>query len=90
VSAVKRGVSKVMAKMGISTILSYKGAQIFEAVGLGPQVIDKCFKVSSFKSLFTYCSRGKQKKSDLLKLGYATLKFSLILPQLSCDVHSCL
>lgn len=29
--------------MGISTLQSYKGAQIFEAVGLGPDVIDKCF-----------------------------------------------
>ena len=33
-----------MAKMGISTLQSYKGAQIFEAVGLGQEVIDKCFK----------------------------------------------
>jgi glutamate synthase (NADPH/NADH) large chain len=34
---------KVMAKMGISTLQSYKGAQIFEAVGLGTDVIDLCF-----------------------------------------------
>jgi glutamate synthase domain-containing protein 2 len=34
---------QVMAKMGISTLSSYKGAQIFEAVGLGPDVIAKCF-----------------------------------------------
>jgi len=33
----------VMAKMGISTLASYKGAQIFEAVGLSPEVMDKCF-----------------------------------------------
>lgn len=32
-----------MAKMGISTLQSYKGAQIFEAVGLSQEVIDKCF-----------------------------------------------
>lgn len=32
-----------MAKMGISTIASYKGAQIFEALGLGPDVVDGCF-----------------------------------------------
>ena len=44
VSAMERGISKVMAKMGISTLQSYKGAQIFEAVGLGQEVIDKCFK----------------------------------------------
>ncbi len=34
---------KVMAKMGISTLQSYKGAQIFEAVGLRDEVIDRCF-----------------------------------------------
>jgi len=32
--AVDRGISKIMAKMGISVLQSYKGAQIFEAVGL--------------------------------------------------------
>ncbi|XP_018340972.1 PREDICTED: putative glutamate synthase [NADPH] isoform X1 [Trachymyrmex septentrionalis] len=42
--AMERGIAKVMAKMGISTLQSYKGAQIFEAVGLADEVIDKCFK----------------------------------------------
>ncbi|XP_026675773.1 glutamate synthase 1 [NADH], chloroplastic [Diaphorina citri] len=42
--AMERGISKVMAKMGISTLQSYKGAQIFEAVGLAEEVINKCFK----------------------------------------------
>ncbi|CAG0889586.1 unnamed protein product [Darwinula stevensoni] len=46
-AAMERGIAKVMAKMGISTMLSYKGAQIFEAVGLGPEIIDKCFKNSA-------------------------------------------
>ena len=41
----ERGIAKVMAKMGISTLQSYKGAQIFEAVGIGEEVIEKCFKV---------------------------------------------
>lgn len=40
----ERGISKVMAKMGISTLQSYKAAQIFEAVGLADEVINKCFK----------------------------------------------
>jgi len=39
----KKGILKVMAKMGISTLQSYKGAQIFEAVGLSDQIINKCF-----------------------------------------------
>ena len=42
----ERGLSKVMAKMGISTLQSYKGAQIFEAVGISAEIIDKCFRVS--------------------------------------------
>lgn len=40
---VAKGMLKVMAKMGISTLESYKGAQIFEAIGLAPEVMDKCF-----------------------------------------------
>lgn len=42
--AMQTGISKVMAKMGISTLQSYKGAQIFEAVGLAEDVIEKAFK----------------------------------------------
>jgi glutamate synthase (NADPH/NADH) large chain len=41
--AVAKGMLKVMSKMGISTLQSYKGAQIFEAVGLNDDVIQKCF-----------------------------------------------
>jgi len=40
---VKKGILKVMAKIGISTLQSYKGAQIFEAVGLADEIIDKAF-----------------------------------------------
>ncbi|MEE2780628.1 MAG: glutamate synthase large subunit [Planctomycetota bacterium] len=40
---VAKGMLKVMAKMGISTLQSYKGAQIFEAIGLRDEVIDRCF-----------------------------------------------
>jgi len=40
---VAKGMLKVMAKMGISTLQSYKGAQIFEALGLKDEVIDVCF-----------------------------------------------
>jgi glutamate synthase (NADPH/NADH) large chain len=41
--AVAKGMLKVFAKMGISTLQSYKGAQIFEAVGLNSSVVDLCF-----------------------------------------------
>lgn len=41
--AVGKGILKVLAKMGISTLQSYKGAQIFEAVGLNDEPIQRCF-----------------------------------------------
>jgi glutamate synthase domain-containing protein 2/glutamate synthase domain-containing protein 1/glutamate synthase domain-containing protein 3 len=41
--AVEEGVFKVMSKMGISTLDSYRGAQIFEAVGLDAEVVGVCF-----------------------------------------------
>ncbi len=40
---VAKGMLKVMAKIGISTLQSYKGAQIFEAIGLGDAIIDRAF-----------------------------------------------
>ncbi len=42
--AVDYGICKVLAKMGISTLESYKGAQIFEAIGLGEELIKECFE----------------------------------------------
>ena len=42
--AVAKGMLKVMAKMGISTLQSYKGAQIFEAVGLAQDLVELAFK----------------------------------------------
>lgn len=42
-SAIETGMLKIMAKMGISTIGSYRGAQVFEAVGLSPEVMEQCF-----------------------------------------------
>ncbi|KLU89626.1 glutamate synthase [Magnaporthiopsis poae ATCC 64411] len=38
------GILKVMSKMGISTLASYKGAQIFEALGVDDTVVERCFK----------------------------------------------
>ena len=37
------GILKVMSKMGISTLASYKGAQVFEALGIDETVVDRCF-----------------------------------------------
>jgi len=55
----KKGILKVMAKMGISTLHSYKGARIFEAVGLSDEIIERSFPGTasrvggiSFEALF--------------------------------------
>nr|MBA3304127.1 glutamate synthase subunit alpha [Acidimicrobiia bacterium] len=42
-SAVEEGVLKILSKMGISTVDSYRGAQIFEVIGLAPEVVNRCF-----------------------------------------------
>ncbi|MFC1584330.1 glutamate synthase large subunit [Fibrobacterota bacterium] len=43
ITAIKKGILKIMSKMGISTIRSYRGAQIFEAVGLDSGLINAYF-----------------------------------------------
>ncbi|MHB1091040.1 MAG: glutamate synthase large subunit, partial [Ilumatobacteraceae bacterium] len=43
IKAAGKGVLKVMSKMGVSTIASYTGAQIFEAIGLGHELVDEFF-----------------------------------------------
>lgn len=43
VSALGKGVLKVMSKMGISTIASYRGAQVFQAVGLSEELVEEYF-----------------------------------------------
>jgi glutamate synthase (NADPH) large chain len=43
IKALGKGLLKVMSKMGVSTVASYRGAQIFEAIGLGDEVIGTCF-----------------------------------------------
>lgn len=49
VKSINKGVLKTMSKMGISTLKSYLGAQIFEAVGISSAVVDKYFKGTTSK-----------------------------------------
>src|SRR5690554_3823136 len=41
---INKGLMKILSKMGISTIASYRGAQLFEAIGLSEEVINTCFE----------------------------------------------
>jgi glutamate synthase (NADPH) large chain len=43
IKALGKGVLKVMSKMGISTVASYRGAQVFEAIGLSQELVDRHF-----------------------------------------------
>lgn len=43
IKAIDKGLLKILSKMGISTLRSYHGSQIFEAIGVGNEVIDKYF-----------------------------------------------
>lgn len=43
-NGINKGLFKIISKMGISTISSYRGAQLFESVGLSDEVVDLCFK----------------------------------------------
>jgi glutamate synthase (NADPH) large chain len=49
VKALGKGVLKVMSKMGVSTVASYTGAQIFEAVGLSQELVDQYFTGTTSK-----------------------------------------
>ncbi|KAI8973386.1 hypothetical protein BDF20DRAFT_977729 [Mycotypha africana] len=63
--AVDNGIHKVMSKMGISTLASYKGAQIFEALGIDDSVISRCFSGTA--------SRIKGVTLDIFALDALTL-----------------
>ena len=43
IKAIGKGLSKIMSKMGVSTYMSYCGAQLFEAIGINEQTVDKYF-----------------------------------------------
>jgi glutamate synthase (NADPH/NADH) large chain len=49
IKALGKGVLKVMSKMGISTVASYRGAQVFEAVGLDAEFVDTYFQGTTTK-----------------------------------------
>ncbi|CAH7684750.1 glutamate synthase [NADPH] [Phakopsora pachyrhizi] len=78
--ATDNGILKVMSKMGISTLQGYKGAQIFEALGLHKTVVDRCFlgtasriQGTTFELLaldaFDYHERGYPSRDTVLPPG---------------------
>ena len=85
--AVKKGMMKVMAKMGISTLQSYKGAQIFEAVGLSEEIIEKSFPGTASRVQgigFDGLSREAKRRHDL---GYPDEKSNVSILGNNGDFH---
>ncbi|CAI8496289.1 unnamed protein product [Hanseniaspora opuntiae] len=89
IHAIDKGIMKNMARMGISTLTSYKGAQIFEALGLDNSVVDVCFagtasriKGATFEYLaqdaFSLHYKGFGGRSPY---GYECISRSLNLPE---------
>ena len=89
IHAIDKGIMKNMARMGISTLTSYKGAQIFEALGLDNSVVDVCFagtasriKGATFEYLaqdaFSLHFKGFGGRSPY---GYECISRSLNLPE---------
>lgn len=85
--AVAKGLLKVMSKMGISTLQSYKGAQVFEAVGLADEIVYRCFtgtttriQGTDFEALYRDLERFHQ-------IGYPDNHNSTILVQNDGQLH---
>ena len=65
---INKGLYKIMSKMGISTIMSYRGAQLFEIVGLHDEVVDLCFKGTTSR---VQGAGFKQLHDDQLRLAWS-------------------
>ena len=65
--AIRKGMFKVFAKMGISTIQSYRGAQIFEAIGLSEDVVHEYFAGTPSKISGVTVSLGEECRDVMLQ-----------------------
>jgi len=68
IKALNKGLLKIMSKLGISTVQSYRGAQAFEALGIASEVIDVCFKgtISRIEGMtFDMLAKEAIKKHDV-------------------------
>ena len=67
---INKGLFKITSKMGISTIASYRGAQLFEIVGLNDVVVDKCFTASTSRINGTSFEELHQDQLQLAALAW--------------------
>jgi len=71
---INKGLYKIISKMGISTIASYRGAQLFEAVGLSSDIVDLCFKDTTCRIQGTTFSDLENDQKQISKLAWIARK----------------
>ncbi len=71
---INKGLYKIISKMGISTIASYRGAQLFEAVGLHQEVVDLCFKGTTCRIQGTNFDDLESDQAALAKTAWTARK----------------
>ncbi|MDP2938946.1 MAG: glutamate synthase large subunit [Candidatus Omnitrophota bacterium] len=81
IKALNKGILKILAKMGISTLRSYRAAQIFEALGLAKDVIERCF--SQTASRIGGVGLKEIAKESILRHNQAFLESKIEFPYLA-------
>ncbi|MDH5231980.1 MAG: glutamate synthase large subunit [Gammaproteobacteria bacterium] len=71
---INKGLYKIISKMGISTIASYRGAQLFEAVGLAQAVVDLCFNGTPTRIQGTSFAELESDQAALAKVAWIERK----------------
>jgi len=67
---INKGLHKIISKMGIATIASYRGSQLCEAVGLSQEIVDLCFKGTTCRIQGTPFSELEADQRQLSKLAW--------------------
>jgi glutamate synthase (NADPH/NADH) large chain len=71
---IDKGLFKILSKMGISTIASYRGAQLFEAIGLSDEVVDLCFNGVTSRIQGARFAHFEKDQSELAKAAFSARK----------------
>ncbi len=69
-----KGLLKILSKMGISTVASYRGAQLFEAIGLSEDVVDICFSGTASRLKGAEFSDLEADQKELAKVAWKARK----------------
>lgn len=73
---INKGLYKILSKMGISTIASYRGAQLFEVVGLQSNIVDLCFKGTISRIQGAGFEQLEEEQKQLSKVAWNTRKLT--------------